>query len=148
VGKSVAGHFGLLHPRVSKDLKGRAPLWLAEFDWESLAQLSRKASDLPAYLPWPQFPTMERDFALVVKKELAAEKLCQLAIKYGKPLAKTAKVFDIYHGIQVAEGMTSVAVRVIFYDEQRSIQEAEVEAASSRIVDGWKKELGIELRNQ
>jgi phenylalanyl-tRNA synthetase beta subunit len=43
--------------------------------------------------------------------------------------------------------MTSIAVRVIFLDESRSLQEAEAEAASSKILDAWKKELGAELRS-
>ena len=89
---------------------------------------------------------MERDFALVVKDELSADKITQVALKAGKPLAKGAKIFDIYRGSQVAQGMTSVAVRVIFYEEGRSLQEAETEAASVRIIEAFKKELGAELR--
>ncbi len=145
-GNQVAGYFGLLHPAKSREFKARGPIWLAEIDWESLTKFSRKANDVPIYKPWAEFPTMERDFALLVKKQVSAEKLCQVALKWGKPLAKTAKVFDVYRGSQVHEGMTSVAVRVIFYEEKRSLQEPEVEAASAQILEGWKKELGVELR--
>ena len=81
-----------------------------------------------------------------MQSDVTADKITQLALKAGKPLAKVAKVFDIYRGSQVAEGMTSVAVRVIFYEESRSLQESEAEAASSQILDLWKKELGAELR--
>ncbi|MGZ3687048.1 MAG: phenylalanine--tRNA ligase subunit beta-related protein, partial [Bdellovibrionota bacterium] len=142
-GNQVAGHFGLLHPGKARELKTRAPLWLAELDWEAIAKLSR---DSRGFKAWPQFPPMERDFALVVKDDVAADKITQVALKAGKPLAKVAKVFDIYRGSQVAEGMTSVAVRVIFYEESRSLQEAETEAASAQILQAWKKELGAELR--
>jgi phenylalanyl-tRNA synthetase beta chain len=62
-------------------------------------------------------------------------------------LAKIAKVFDVYRGSQVQEGMTSVAVRVIFYDEARSLQESEAEAASAQILAAWKKDLSAELRS-
>ena len=37
-GKEVAGHFGLLHPGKARELKARAPLWLAELDWEVLSE--------------------------------------------------------------------------------------------------------------
>jgi phenylalanyl-tRNA synthetase beta chain len=147
VGNSVAGHFGLLHPAKSRELKTRAPLWIAELDWEVLSKLSRKASEAVPFQQWSEHPPMERDFALLVKNDVTAEKLCQVALKAGKPLAKTAKIFDVYRGSQVAEGMTSIAVRVIFYHEQRSLQEAEVEAASAKILESWKKELGAELRS-
>jgi phenylalanyl-tRNA synthetase beta chain len=145
-GNSVAGHFGLLHPAVSRDLKVRGDLWLAELDWAQLIKLSRGAFQGPTYKAWSEFPGMERDFALVVKGDVTVDKICQVALKAGKPLIKGSKVFDIYRGSQVAEGMTSIAVRVIFYDETRSIQEPEAEAASTKIVDAWKRELGAELR--
>lgn len=89
---------------------------------------------------------MERDFALLVKSDIPSEKVVQVALKAGKPIAKIVKVFDIYRGAQVAEGMTSVAVRVIFYEDLRSLQEAETEAASTKILEAWRKELGAERR--
>jgi phenylalanyl-tRNA synthetase beta chain len=145
-GKDVAGYFGLLHPAKAREFKTRAPLWLAEIDWELISKLSKSQSQPRVYKPWPQFPSMERDFALLVKSDVTADKITQVALKAGRPLAKVAKVFDIYRGAQVVEGMTSVAVRVIFYEDTRSLQESEVEAASAQILTALKKELGVELR--
>ena len=145
-GNRPAGVVGLLHPLLARELKTRAPLWICELDWEQLAQFSRKAPDSPQFKVWGEFPPMERDFALLVKDGVTAEKITQSAVKAGKPLAKVVKVFDVYRGAQVAEGMTSVAVRVTFFDETRSLQETETEAASAAIRAAWKKDLGIELR--
>lgn len=146
IGSKLAGWAGLMHPGMSRDLKCRAPLWMAELDCQAVFAISRKPSEVPKLKPWPSFPQMERDFALVVKEEVTGDQICQLALKAGKPLIKEAKVFDVYKGAQVGEGMTSIAVRVIFYDEARSIEEAEAETASSRILASWKKELNAELR--
>ncbi len=89
---------------------------------------------------------MERDYALQVKADVSADKIIQIALKAGKPLAKSAKVFDVYRGAQVAEGMTSVAVRVIFQEDLRSLQDVETEGVSVKIVEAWRKELGATLR--
>ena len=78
----------------------------------------------------------------MVKSDVTSDKITQLAIKAGKPLAKVAKVFDIYRGSQVAEGMTSVAVRVIFYEESRSLQESEAENASAQILESMEEGTG------
>ncbi len=145
-GQQVLGYFGLLHPEKARALKIRSPLWLGELDWDLLLKFSRAATSVPTFKPWSEFPSMERDFALIVKKGIASDKVCQLAMKVGRPLAKVVKVFDIYEGSQIAEGMTSIAVRVIFYDENRSLREEETEAISARIVQSWKKDLGAELR--
>ena len=145
-GDVAVGVLGLLHPKFAKTLKTRAPIWLAEFDWELLSGRARGPAEVPHYRPSAEYPPIERDFALLARQEISCEKICQLALKLGKPLAKGVKVFDIYRGSQVPEGMTSIAVRVIFYDEGRSLTESEAEVASARLVEGWKKELGIELR--
>jgi phenylalanyl-tRNA synthetase beta chain len=146
-GAGVAGHFGLIHPFKARELKLRGALWLAELDWEALARLSRPALEPKAFKSWPQFPAIERDFALLVRSDVTGDKITQIALKAGKPLAKVAKIFDVYRGQQVAQGMTSVAVRVIFYEESRSLRESEAEAASGQILAAWKKELGAELRS-
>lgn len=146
VGNQVAGHLGRLHPGVARGFKLKAPVWIAELDWKSLQRLSRASGDAPTFKGWSEFPPMERDFALLVKEGTTADKITQVALKSGKPLAKVAKVFDIYRGSQVPQGMTSVAVRVIFFHEGRSLQESETEAVSAQILGAWKKELGAELR--
>ncbi|MBC7692469.1 MAG: phenylalanine--tRNA ligase subunit beta [Methylotenera sp.] len=145
-GNAVAGYFGMLHPGKARELKARAPLWIAELDWEVVSKMSRGATESRGFKPWAEFPPMERDFAMVVKNDVAADKITQVVLKAGKPLAKTAKIFDVYRGSQVPEGMTSVAVRVIFLDEGRSLQEVETDAASSQIISALQKELGAQLR--
>ncbi len=145
-GKSVAGAAGMIHPRLGRDLKLREPLWIAEMDWALVARQCRGAGDRVEFKGWSEYPPMERDFALLVAGGVSADKITQVAMKAARPLAKVAKVFDIYRGSQVPEGMTSVAVRVIFLDETRSLQEVEVEKASAQILEAWKRELGIALR--
>lgn len=146
IGKDRAGFFGRLHPRIATALKLRSPLWVCELDWAAVSRQSLSAADARKFKPWSEFPTIERDFALLVKSGIEADRLIQTALKAGKPLAKSARVFDTYQGHQVAEGMTSVAVRVIFSGEGRSLQETEAEQASAAILTQWKKELGVELR--
>jgi phenylalanyl-tRNA synthetase beta chain len=146
VGDRAAGMFGRVHPRVEKALKLRGTLWLCEIDFAQLCSLSKGALEPRAFKDWPKFPGMERDFALVVDDAVAAERVLAVAQKAGKPLLKTARVFDIYRGAPIAAGKTSIAVRVQFADETRSLQEAEVEAVCAKILAEWKKELSAELR--
>lgn len=143
IGSSCLGVLGLLHPKVSQEIKAKASLWLVELDWALLFQASEKVA---TYKAWSHYPPMERDFALLVKEDTSSGQLCELALKAGRPLAKSARVFDIYQGSQVEQGMTSIAIRVIFYNEGGSLQESQVESLSSKILEVWKKELGAQLR--
>ena len=125
--------------RAARSAEGCEPM-------DALVRLARRAGEARKFSSWPEFPGMERDFALVVKNEVSAEKLTAIALKAGRPLAKVAKIFDVYRGPQVGEGMTSIAVRVIFGDDTRSLQESETEEVSRKIVEAWRKEAGAELR--
>jgi phenylalanyl-tRNA synthetase beta chain len=145
-GNQVAGVIGVLHPKYARQWKLKDTLVVCELDWDALVRMSKPAQEARAFQAWPEFPGMERDFALLVKSDVSGEKLTQIALKVGKPLAKVAKIFDVYRGSQVAEGMTSVAVRVIFWEDTRSLQESETEEVSRKIVEAWRKEAGAELR--
>ena len=147
LGNASGGFVGAMHPGLAKKLKLKDVPWIAELDWTTLAQMSRSATQRRTYKAWPQFPPMERDYAVIVKNEVSADKIVSTALKAGKPLAKVARIFDIYRGAPVPEGMTSVAVRVIFFEEGRSLQEAETDAASNQILAALKKDLGAELRS-
>jgi len=89
---------------------------------------------------------MERDYALLVDDGVAAENLIQSALKYGKPIAKVVKIFDTYKGAPVPEGKISIGVRVIFSDENKSLEEKQVDQCSEMIVKKWQDEFKATLR--
>jgi phenylalanyl-tRNA synthetase beta chain len=146
-GNQVAGHFGRLHPKIARALKcDSSALWIGEVSWSVLARLARPVTKNPVYQAWGEFPGMERDFALVVAENITCEQLTAIATKIAKPLAKSVRIFDIYRGKPVADGQKSVAVRVVFSDDSRSLQEPEVEGLSQKLIEAWKKDLGATLR--
>jgi len=138
------GNFGLLHPRMSMALKTRSFMWVAELDWQWIQFLDQKPRKFEAV---EEFPNMERDFALLVPLHLSAEQVCQVARHVARPLAKKIRIFDIYQGSQVPDGMKSIAVRITFYHPFRTLFESEVERVISQILAAWKRELEIDLRN-
>jgi phenylalanyl-tRNA synthetase beta chain len=144
VGKSRVGHAGRLHPRLEKELGLRQALFVCEFDLDAALPLMMASE--AQFKDWPKFPGMERDFALVVDEKTPSDRLVQVGIRAGKPIAKAAKVFDIYRGSSLPAGKVSVAIRVQFGDAARSLEEAEVERASGAMVDAWTRETGATLR--
>ncbi len=147
LGKDVGGYLGRLNPRFEEKMKLRRPTWLFEVDAEALMRMSRASKAYPTFQNWSDRPAIERDFALVVKDPTEAHRITQIAMTQGRPLAKHVKVFDIYRGPQIGEGMTSIAVRVIFYSDERSLLESEADEASARIIRSWKEQLGAILRS-
>ncbi len=145
-GNQTLGHFGLLHPGISKKLKVRGDLFVGEFDWGILTKMCRPASVARAFKAWGEFPSIERDFAILVDEKITADQITTVLKNAGKPLVKNAKIFDVYRGAQVAAGKVSIAARVILGDETRSLTEAEAEGVSTKIIAALKKDLNADLR--
>jgi phenylalanyl-tRNA synthetase beta chain len=145
-GNQTLGHFGLLHPGIGRKLKIKESLYVAELDWAVLLKMCRAASQARTFKGWPEFPPIERDFAILADEKTTADQVLAVLQKAGKPLVKSAKIFDVYRGAQVAAGKVSIAARVILQDDTRSLTEAEAEGASNAIIAALKKDLGAELR--
>lgn len=143
-GKDPIGFIGRIHPRLEAELKLSQAVYWGEIEVEPLIGLT--PSKEAAFKPWAAFPTMERDFALLVQDSVLAENLAQSALKSGKPIAKVVKIFDTYRGTGIPDGMVSIGVRVIFSDESKSLEEKQVEQCSELIVQKWKSEFGAALR--
>ncbi|MBS1961253.1 MAG: phenylalanine--tRNA ligase subunit beta [Bdellovibrionales bacterium] len=145
-GNATLGHFGLLHPGTAKKLKIKENLFVGELDWATLSKMCRAASQARTFKPWSEQPPIERDFAILAKAGTTADQVLAVLNKAGKPLVKSAKIFDVYQGAQVAAGKVSIGARVILQDETRALTEAEAEGVSKTIVAALAKELGAELR--
>ncbi len=143
-GKEAIGFAGRIHPKLESELKLRGPVYWAELDLEPVIGLTPEKE--ASFKAWSPFPTMERDFALLVDQTLPAENLIQSALKHGKPIAKVAKIFDTYQGTQLPEGKISIGVRVIFSDDSKSLEEKQVDLCSELIVKKWNDEFKAVIR--
>ncbi|NDG85998.1 MAG: phenylalanine--tRNA ligase subunit beta, partial [Proteobacteria bacterium] len=85
-GKDPLGFIGRIHPKLEAELKLSQPVYWGELELEPVMGLTPEKE--PSFKAWSAFPTMERDFALLVEDRVAAESLVQSALKSGKPIAK------------------------------------------------------------
>ena len=143
-GKDPIGFYGRIHPRLETELKLRNVIYWGEFNIEPVITLT--PSEEASFKAWSAFPTMERDFALLVEDSVSADNLIQSALKVGKPIAKVVKIFDTYKGAHVPEGKISIGVRVIFSEDAKSLEEKQVDQCSEVIMKKWQDEFGAVRR--
>ena len=82
---------------------------------------------------------LTRDFAFVVEDGKAAGDLTRAVAGADKGLIADVRVFDVYRGAGVPEGMKSVALEVVIQPVEATLTEAEIEALSARIVAAAEK---------
>ena len=98
------------------------------------------------YKPLPRFPAVARDIALLVKDEILAKQMEDIIKQRSGKIFEELKLFDVYKGKQVPDGMKSVAYSITFRAEDRTLTDEEVAKTMKRILEGLQDNLGAQLR--
>jgi phenylalanyl-tRNA synthetase beta chain len=93
-----------------------------------------------------RFPFVERDLALIVKENVKAGDIIRVIKKAGKSLVKDVTVFDVYKGEHIDEGYVSIAIKIKYQNEEKTLQEKEILEAETAIKEALFKEFSIVLR--
>ena len=141
--KLVLATFGALHPGVARALGLSGPAAAFEVFLDRVPEPKRRkrgAPDLPPFQP------VRRDFAFLVEEDVAADAVLRAARGAERTLIVEARVFDVFQGGSVPAGRKSVAVEVVFQPRERTLTDAEIEAAAAKVVGAVVKGTGGELR--
>jgi phenylalanyl-tRNA synthetase beta chain len=136
------GVIGKVHPVVLERFEISKDVYLAEID---LANILTRVADNRTVIAPPKFPNVERDIALIVKKEVTASSLLSV-IKKVKNEVENAYIFDIYEGAQVTEGYKSVAIKLQIKQPEKTLNEEEISKIVSKVIYLEEKENGAKLR--
>jgi phenylalanyl-tRNA synthetase beta chain len=98
--------------------------------------------------PLPTHPGVDRDLALLVPEEHAAGGLLERLRLQGGTSLREVRVFDLYRGEGVPEGFRSLAVRLHFRAEERTLTDGEVEEAVARATRVLEEEFGVRIRGR
>jgi phenylalanyl-tRNA synthetase beta chain len=141
--KTALGSFGELHPRVLAALDMAGPVVGFELNLDAIAEPKRRrksAPDLPAFQP------IRRDFAFLVDAAVSADAVLRAARGAERTLIAGVVLFDVYQGDRLAAGKKSLAIEVTFQPRERTLTDAEIEAACQKVVAAVTKATGATLR--
>jgi len=146
LGDRVMAQFGELHPEIvaGADLKGPVAAFEVFLDAPPLPKARPTKARPPLKLS--AFQPVERDFAFIVDADVEAERLVRAARNADKALITAVRVFDVYAGKGVPGGKKSLAITVTLQPVERTLTDAEIEAASAKIVAQVAKATGAVLR--
>ena len=135
------GIVGELHPVwVQRYDLGPAPV---VFEVELDAALEAR---LPAYAEISRQPAVTRDLALVVGLDVVAERVIAAFKEVAAPIVREITLFDVYQGKGMEPERKSLAFRILMQDTQRTLEDAEVDAAVAALVRHAEAVLGARLR--
>ena len=104
------GFVGELHPKYAQehDLKD---VYVAEIKLEKILNIK---PEIVKYQPISKVPSVERDLALVVKKDVLASSIIETIKNTDKKALSNVKIFDLYIGDKVKDDEKSIAIKLTF----------------------------------
>ena len=120
-------YFGEIHPNILKKLDVKGPLVGFEIMLGNIPLPRSKVGNSRGPLKSSDFQSVERDFAFVVSKDLAAEQLVKVISSVDKKLIDSVNVFDVYEGAGIDDGKKSIAVNVRLQPFNKTMTDDEIE---------------------
>jgi phenylalanyl-tRNA synthetase beta chain len=142
-GKEKLGSFGELHPTVQENYGIEMPVYYFELNFEKLAALSREVASVSAP---PRFPDTFRDIAMLVGEEVSAGVVLGCIRGNAIKEMEGVELFDLYTGEGIPTGQKSIAVRIRYRSQERTLTDEEVNRLHQRVLDNLLKKLNISIR--
>ena len=140
---AIVAEFGEVAAALRESFGIAAPVFAAVVSLDAVGAASAAAL---SYQALPRFPAVERDLAFVVGAEqsLTAAQIESALREAAGPLLRRLVLFDVF---RFPDGRSSLAWRLLFQAEDRTLTDAEVNAIQERVVRRITETFHITLRS-
>ncbi len=143
-GGKVFVEMGIVARKVQKQFDIDNTVFYADLNWDALMKATKKSEVL--FTELSKFPSVSRDLALLIDKNIEFAQIEQIARQTEKKLLKSVELFDVYEGKNLPEGKKSYAVNFILQDEQKTLNDKQIDAIMNKLIANLKQQLNAELR--
>ena len=138
------GTMGELHPRLRAAFGlPEQPICASEFDLDVILAHKDVWEEMK---PLSSHPPVYEDLAVVVDEDVPAADVRDVIARAGMPLVRSIELFDTYRGAPVGSRRKSLAYRLTYQADDRTLTDQEVAEVRDKIVRQLQKELGAALR--
>ena len=141
-GKGI-GFMGEVHPTVLENYSIGDKAYVAVIDMPEIYPL---VNDDTKYVPLAKFPSVARDFSMLVPLDVTAGQIEDVLIQRAGKLCESVELFDIYIGAQVLAGYKSMAYKVTLRAKDHTLTDDEINSVVKKILNGLER-LGVSLRS-
>lgn len=140
VNNDIVGIIGRVHPNLEKE-----NVFVFEIDLDKL--LDKKVGKMK-YKEFSKFPSIKKDLAVVVDKDISSEEIGTWIKKAAGSSLSNIDVFDVYTGKGIEENKKSIAYSLTFEKMDRTLTDEEINESLEKVVEVLEKKLGATLRAQ
>ena len=125
------GEFGQLHPDLAADRKFKQEVWIAQLDLDRLFAVPLRE---PRYQRLSRYPSVERDFSLLLDNVVTYERLRSEIEGLHIPGLESIEPHELFRGAGVPEGKYSLLLHLVFQSSERTLRDDEVSGWSQQVI--------------
>lgn len=142
-GKNL-GTLGVISKKLASKFDIKQEVIYCELDWHALVNLSLRKK--VSYLPLAKTMPVKRDLALLLDKNVTLDQVEAIVRESERRLLRSVTLFDVYEGKNLPEGKKSYAIAITLQDDEKTLQDKQIEAVMNKVIGNLTKKLGAELR--
>jgi phenylalanyl-tRNA synthetase beta chain len=143
-GGKVLAEMGIVSQLVLKMFDITAPVYFADLRWNQLMKTIRNVK--VSYQEISRFPAVSRDLALLLDEGVEFGQIEKIAYQTEKRLLRAVTLFDVYEGKNLPAGKKSYAVNFILQDNEKTLNDKQIDAIMQKLIQQLTAQLHAELR--
>lgn len=138
------GSLGIVSKKILKAMDIDVEVYFAELSWTALMKETKK--NKVTYTEISKLPAVKRDLALLLDKSVAFADIEKIAGESERKLLKSVTLFDVYEGKNLPAGKKSYAVSFYLQDDNKTLNDKQIDAIMKKIQTNLEQKLGAQLR--
>jgi phenylalanyl-tRNA synthetase beta chain len=102
---------------------------------------------IPIFKAFSTYPASDRDIAFYAARDVAVSDLERTIVKAGGKLLESVALFDEYKGDRVPEGQRSLAFRLVYRADDRTLKDEDVDLVHQKVREALAEKFRVELRS-
>ncbi len=140
----LIGFLGELSPEKSREYDLTEEIYVFELLLEPL--LAGMLKEI-VFQPIPRYPYIERDLSIIIEEKVSSDAIKQLISRLGHDIICSVILFDLYRGESIPGGHKSMAFRLRYQSDDRTLTDEEVQGIHSEVLEALSREFGASIRS-
>ncbi len=144
-GRKRVGVFGCFNPKLLDKIGIKEQVFGFSLDLDLIFKQERIQT---VFEPLPKYPEVRRDLAVIVRKDILTEDVCNVIQKAGGKVVQDIDLFDMYESEKIGINKKSLAFHIAYRLETHTLSDKEVSAIEEKIEKALENQLNAEIRKK
>ena len=137
--------FGKTTNGLAKQFSLKQEVFYADFKWKNVFNALKKSKIV--FQEIPKYPSVRRDLALVIDKNINFENIVAIAHKNAKKILQDVNLFNVYESEEkLGAGKKSYAVSFVFQDASKTLKDKDIEKVMKKLISTYEQQLNATIR--